>query len=102
MAVRIAFMRCCELAHALCSRAGSHQASVIYVILDIRDHGSNTGIKPLVWLKGGGQDTLSTPKFGVETGFLLRRLQKGESLGLSAFPAHAIDWLAMPRTPDQR
>ncbi len=38
--------------------------------------------KPLVWLRGG----VKTPPFGaaarVEAGFLLRRLQQGESLGL--------------------
>ena len=38
--------------------------------------------KPLVWLKG----EVKTPPFSaearVEAGFLLRRLQKGESLGL--------------------
>jgi phage-related protein len=38
--------------------------------------------KPLVWLRG----EIKTPPFGsdarVETGFLLRRLQRGESLGL--------------------
>ncbi len=38
--------------------------------------------KPLVWLRG----EVKTPPFGpearVEAGFLLRRLQKGESLGL--------------------
>ena len=38
--------------------------------------------KPLVWLRG----EVKTPPFSaearVETGFLLRRLQKGESLGL--------------------
>ena len=38
--------------------------------------------KPLVWLKG----EVKTPPFGaearVEAGFMLRRLQKGENLGL--------------------
>jgi len=38
--------------------------------------------KPLVWLRG----EIRTPPFGsdarIETGFLLRRLQRGESLGL--------------------
>ena len=38
--------------------------------------------KPLVWLRG----EIKTPPFGqdarVETGFLLRRLQRGDSLGL--------------------
>lgn len=38
--------------------------------------------KPLVWLRG----EIKTPPFGsdarIETGFLLRRLQRGESLGL--------------------
>ena len=38
--------------------------------------------KPLVWLRGA----VKTPPFGqaarVEAGFLLRRLQRGESLGL--------------------
>jgi phage-related protein len=38
--------------------------------------------KPLVWLRG----EVKTPPFGpdarVETGFLLRRLQRGEGLGL--------------------
>ncbi len=38
--------------------------------------------KPLVWLRG----TVKTPPFGsdarVEAGFLLRRLQRGEGLGL--------------------
>jgi phage-related protein len=38
--------------------------------------------KPLVWLRGG----IKTPPFGpsarVEAGFLLRRLQRGDSLGL--------------------
>jgi phage-related protein len=38
--------------------------------------------KPLVWLRG----EIKTPSFGsdarIEAGFLLRRLQRGESLGL--------------------
>src|SRR6476469_4270226 len=38
--------------------------------------------KPLVWLRGA----VKTPPFGsdarIEAGFLLRRLQRGESLGL--------------------
>jgi phage-related protein len=40
--------------------------------------------KPLVWLRG----TIKTPPFSqearVDAGFLLRRLQRGESLGLPA------------------
>lgn len=43
---------------------------------------ARTPDKPLVWLKG----EVKTPPFGegarVETGFLLRRLQQGELLGL--------------------
>ena len=42
----------------------------------------SAGDKPLVWLRG----VVKTPPFGqaarVEAGFLLRRLQRGESLGL--------------------
>ena len=40
------------------------------------------GDKPIVWLRG----VVKTPPFGqsarIEAGFLLRRLQRGESLGL--------------------
>ena len=52
---------------------------------------ARTLTKPLVWLKG----EVKTPPFSaearVEAGFLLRRLQKGESLGLPhARPCHRL------------
>ena len=39
---------------------------------------ARTPNKPLVWLRG----EVKTPPFSAEAGFLLRRLQKDESLGL--------------------
>src|SRR3990170_6621024 len=46
------------------------------------DAGMPTRDKPLVWLRG----EVKTPPFSrearIETGFLLRRLQRGESLGM--------------------
>jgi phage-related protein len=38
--------------------------------------------KPLVWLKGEVKTPPFSPEVRIEAGFLLRRLQKGESLGL--------------------
>ena len=59
----------------------SVSSSAIYVILDINAM-ARTMDKPLVWLRG----EVKTPPLGaearVEAGFLLRRLQKGASLGL--------------------
>ena len=53
--------------------------------------------KPLVWLDG----EVKTPPFSkegrLEAGYLLRRLQNGETLGLSAFETNAFHWEGMPR-----
>lgn len=38
--------------------------------------------KPLVWLRGQVKTPLFGPDARIEAGFLLRRLQRGESLGL--------------------
>jgi phage-related protein len=40
--------------------------------------------KPLVWLRGEVKTPPFSPEGRVEAGFLLRRLQRGESLGLPA------------------
>jgi ribosome-binding protein aMBF1 (putative translation factor) len=63
---------------------------------------ARTTEKPLVWLSG----EVKTPPFSaearVEAGFLLRRFQKRRDRWTAAFAAHAVDWLEMPRAPDQR
>lgn len=40
--------------------------------------------KPLVWLRGEVKTPPFSPEARIEAGFLLRRLQRGESLGLPA------------------
>ena len=57
------------------------QRACVYVILDIGHIVAGKRNMPLVWLKG----EVKTPPFSaaarIEAGFLLRRLQQGESLG---------------------
>jgi len=73
----------------------------LYVMLDIRDHGSD-----------GGQTAGLAERQGENAPFQCRGSGRGripaaqiaerrESWS-AAFAANAVDWLAMPRTPDQR
>jgi len=60
------------------------------------------GEKPLVWLHG----QIKTPPFSeearIEAGYLLGRLQQGESLGLPHSRANAIHRPQVSRAPDSR
>ena len=66
-----------------------------YVISDIYSISMSPRDKPLAWLSG----EIKTPPFGsearIEAGFLLRRLQRGESLGLPhSRPMPSVDQVA--------
>jgi len=67
--------------------SSGHSASELtpdrgYVIFDISQSRMSPADKPIVWLRG----EVKTPPFSaaarIEAGFLLRRLQQGETLGL--------------------
>ena len=53
-----------------------------YVSCDIFFHVMNPRDKPLVWLRGEVKSPPFSPAARIDAGFLLRRLQQGESLGL--------------------
>jgi hypothetical protein len=48
--------------------------------------------KPLVWLKGEVKTPPLSDVARVEAGFLLRRLQRGDLLGVAGIEADAHDW----------
>ena len=71
----------------------------MYVIFDIRTMARPADV-PLVWLFG----EVKTPPFSaearVEAGFLLRRLQGGDVLGLPQSRPHARGGRRVPRAAD--
>lgn len=56
------------------------------------------GERPLVWLHGEIKTPPMSSRARVEAGYLLRRLQRGESLSL---PADAVDRPEVPRAANR-